>query len=313
MRLRPGSFTLFAVLVVFVTGGRSQDAVYRLWPDGAPGAIDAPDYREGQTFWNGDKTWPLATGVKDAAVEVYRPAANNSGTAILIFPGGGYTTLNIEKEGRAVARWLTTQGMTGLVVKYRLPNSRIIRDPSIGPLQDAQAALRFARRHAAEWKISPDRIGVMGFSAGGHVAALLSTLYSETTYTDKDGVSARPSFAILVYPLISMRPELTSQGLRHDLLGEKPSREVMDHYSAELHVTAETPPTFIAHAKDDQAVSFKQSERYAEALREKGVPVELHLYEKGNHGFALGATPEWPQAWPRDLQHWLVAQSFLGH
>ncbi len=296
---------LMICLLAVVARVCAQDAVIPIWPDGAPGAKPAPGYVEGVQHWNNDPSWPLLVRVKDAQLEVFRPKSNAGHTGILIFPGGGYTTLNIEKEGRAVARWLNTVGITAFVVKYRLPSDAIMEHREIGPLQDAQAAVRLVRSHARDWDLRPDAIGVMGFSAGGHVVATLSTMYSENTYTPREAISARPDFAILVYPLISMRPELTVNGLRHDLLGEHPAAATIDKFSAEKNVSAATPPTFIAHAKNDQAVPIRQSEVYAAALRARGVPVELHEYPTGNHGFALGTTPDWPKMWPDDLRRWL--------
>lgn len=285
--------------------------VVPIWPKGAPDALSAPGYVEELAYWNDDKGWPLAKKVSVPTLEVHRPSGVAVPTALLIFPGGGYTSVNLQKEGRDVADWLNGLGITAVVVKYRLPSDAIMKDRSVGPLQDAQEAIRFVRRHAKEWGIRSNHIGVVGFSSGGHLAASAATLYREKTYTADDAVSARPDFAILIYPVISMRPEITPRSLTHDLLGESPTAALIQKFSLELHVASETPPAFIVHAKDDQAVSVENSLCFERALRTAGVPVELHLYEKGNHGFGLGLFPDSPKTWPDELKQWLGRRGLL--
>lgn len=314
--LRLRRFAANALLLVASCGwalaASGEPLLVKVWPAGAPGAIAKPGYTETVEHWNNDPAWPLAKRVSDATLEVFLPEKPSlKGTAVVICPGGGYYSLNFKKEGRDVARWFSDRGVVGIVLKYRLPSSEIMTDKSIAPLQDVQEALRIVRRRAKEWGIQPDRIGVCGFSAGGHVAAIASTLYGEKPYAPSDAVSARPDFTILVYPLISLRPEIAPRGLTHDLIGETPSTALIDRLSAELHVTADTPPTFLVHAKDDQAVSPEHSIRYAHALQEHGVPVELHLYEKGNHGFGLGLFPDSPKIWTEALKDWMKSRDLL--
>jgi acetyl esterase/lipase len=291
---------------VLVHPGRAQDQTLALWPQGAPGAISKPGYEEKQSHWNGDASWVLVTRVSQPMLEVFLPPPDQrNGLTVVICPGGGYTAVNMSKEGRDVARWLNTLGVVACVLKYRLPSAAIMEDRTLGPLIDGLEAVRSARRHAPEWQVRADRIGIMGFSAGGHLAATVSTLYPGDFYKASDDTPPRPDFAILVYPLISMLPKATPLSLRHDLLGEHPDPERSRLLSPELHATAGTPPTFIAHSKHDPVVPSAQSVDYARALEAAGVPVELHLYEEGEHGYALGALPNWPRGWPQDLAHWL--------
>ena len=298
--------------MLFASVVGAQDLVVKIWPAGAPGAVVAPGYVEAISYWNNDKGWPLIKAVSDPTLEVFQPEKSKaSGAVVVICPGGGYYSINIDKEGRDVARWLAGQGVMGILLKYRLPSDVIMRDRALGPLQDVQEAIRTVRRNAKAWSVKADSIGVMGFSSGGHLAATASTLYDEKTYEPADTVSARPDFCILVYPLISMQPSITSHGLSRDLLGEGPDKALISRFSAELHVTAETPPTFMVHAKDDQAVPVEHSLRYHHALQDHGVAVELHLYEKGNHGFGLGLFPDSPKTWPDELKAWLKVKGLL--
>lgn len=232
-----------------------------------------------------------------------------NGSAVLIFPGGAYSYLALYKEGEKVAEWLNSLGITAFVLKYRLPNDRIMKNKTIGPLQDAQEAIRIIRRNSKEWNIDPSKIGVLGFSAGGHLAATLSTHYQYMVY-DSDATSARPDFSILIYPVISMEEGITHNGSKINLLGQTTSTELMDNYSNEKQINAATPKTFLVHATDDKAVPVTNSINYYLNLLQFNVPTEMHLYEKGGHGFGLGIAGTSKQ-WPKTCEKWLYENNII--
>ena len=184
-------------------------------------------------------------------------------------------------------------------------------DKSIGPLQDAQEAMRIVRRRAKEWNIDPHKIGIMGFSAGGHLASTLSTHFREKVYEPTDTTSARPDFSILVYPVISMDSTIAHRGSRENLLGKNPSEELVQRFSNERCVSADTPPTLLIHAIDDHTVPMQNSINYTTALSEHGVPAEMHLYEQGGHGFGLGVGMGPASAWPDACKRWFHSRGIL--
>lgn len=298
------------VLMILLTSQvAAQSQVIDLWDGQVPGSIEQPDYQ--QTVDDNDG-WVKMRFVTNPSLDVYpAPAETATGAAVLICPGGGYWLLAIDHEGAQVARWLNSLGITAFVLKYRLPSDAIMEDKSIGPLQDAQKAMRWVRRHADAWNVDPHKIGVMGFSAGGHLASTLSTHYNENVYEPVDDVSARPDFSLLIYPVISMEDSITHMGSRNLLLGDNPSSEKVAHFSNELQVTQDTPPAFIIHSLDDGAVSFQNSICYAVALREHGVPCELHLYESGGHGYGLGRSANTESSWPEACRKWLEMKGLL--
>lgn len=185
-----------------------------------------------------------------------------------------------------------------------------MQDKSIGPLQDAQEAIRIARRNAKEWGLNPNKIGIMGFSAGGHLASTASTHFNDKVYEPKDTTSARPDFSILIYPVITMADN-THKGSRENLLGKTPSQDLVNSFSNELQVTKETPPAFLIHATDDNTVPAQNSINYFLALKKNGVPAELHIYEKGGHGFGLGRSNGTESTWPEACKNWLKARGLL--
>jgi acetyl esterase/lipase len=209
-----------------------------------------------------------------------------NGVAVIICPGGGYSYLVMNQEGTDVAREFVKQGIAAFVLKYRLPDDRIMQDKSVGPLQDAQQAIRMVRQRAKEWNIDTSKVGIMGFSAGGHLASTASTHFKDVTQST-DNIDLRPSFSILVYPVISFTDSLAHKGSRKALLGASPSSQQMDLFSNEKQVTPHTPPTFLIHCGDDKVVSVKNSLAYYDALLRNGVRAELHIYPTGGHGFGL--------------------------
>ena len=289
---------------------QAQKETVKVWPGGAPGAINNSAYQEKADSQDGvvQYVWQ----VTDPELTVYIPEnVGANGTSVVICPGGGYWFNSVQNEGYMVADWLNSLGITAFVLKYRLPADAIMQEKSAGPLQDVQEAIRIVRRNADKWNINPGRVGVIGFSAGGHLAATASTLYDENVYEPEDTVSARPDFSILVYPVITMDTAFTHMGSRRNLLGKSPSKKQTEHYSAEQQVNENTPPAFLVHAQDDGAVPVMNSIRYYEAMLKYKVPGELHIYEKGGHGFGLGRTGGTESTWPEACEKWLRMSGLL--
>lgn len=285
-----------------------KDIEMRLWPWAAPGS-EGLALTETVVERSTDPAVPdrSVTGVTEPAI-IPQFACEPNGTAVLVIPGGGYERLVIDKEGLDIARWLNQLGITAFVLKHRLPGEGH-RDARYVPLQDAQRAMRLIRSRAAAWGINPDRLGVMGFSAGGHLAATLSTRYDCSTYApvdEADTLSARPSFTMLVYPVISFAEGVLHKGSRSELLGEDWSEELSDFFSNELHVNENTPPAFIVHAHDDR-VSPLNSVRYYTALKENNVPAELHIFMGGGHGFGIRYAKGAVARWTMLAEEWLTA------
>lgn len=207
------------------------------------------------------------------------------GAAIIICPGGGYGGLLTKREGSDVARAFAKLGVTAFVLKYRLPDDAIMEDKSIGPLQDALQALKTVRQNAGKWNINPQKIGIMGFSAGGHLASSAGTHFDAQIIENHENIDLRPDFMVLVNPVISFSDEIGHTGSRNNLLGKSPLPEKINFFSNELHVNQFTPPTFLVHAADDTVVSPENSFRFYNALRKNKVNAELHIYSEGEHGF----------------------------
>lgn len=252
----------------------------------------------------------VVRNVQEPLLQVFLPAKRSAtGQAVVICPGGGYGVLAYDWEGIDIAKWLNSHGIAGIVLKYRLPSAESQTEPHLVPLTDAKQALRLARAHAEDWNISPDKIGIMGFSAGGHLASTLATHFDAGDATNPDPVkklSSRPDFAILAYPVISFNAEFTHSGSRNNLIGQNPDPKWVEYFSNETQVTAETPPTFLFHAQDDAGVPVKHSLRFFEALTAHNVPAEMHLYPTGGHGFSLSINIEGTQkGWMDSCIKWL--------
>jgi acetyl esterase/lipase len=241
-------------------------------------------------------------------IHVYLPAKMRAtGASIVILPGGGYSGLTFDWEGKQQAQFFVDHGIAAFVVKYRIPSDKTMLNKSIGPIQDAQQAMRFVRQRASEWHLDPARVGVIGFSAGGHLASTLATQFNKPYVANPDRIDLRPDFVVLVYPVISMRSEIAEVGSREALLGTAPSDEQVRLFSSELQVSERVPPTLILHATDDQLVDVSNSLRYYEALRHAGVPVEMRLFEKGQHGFFLMPRDRWQST----IIEWLTSSGRL--
>ncbi|MBN1782426.1 alpha/beta hydrolase [bacterium] len=297
---------LMLVFLYGLVGLQAQDYIFQLWPDGVPGAVDDPDYTE---RLDTDKPWRIRQ-VTDPTISVYLPPPSKTAhAAVVICPGGGYGRLAFDMEGFEIAQWLNSEGVAGIVLKYRLPDDRIMEDRSVGPLQDVQEAVRRVRWHAEEWNLDPKKIGVMGFSAGGHLAASASTMYDENVYAHNQ-LSARPDFSVLIYPVITFRDPAAHRGSRSALIGDAPDDALLHRFSPDERITPETPPAFLVHALDDGAVPPENSLLYMESLRKNKVPCELHLYESGGHGFGMGRSGS-EKGWPPALIQWMKMHGWI--
>ena len=267
------------IVLLFIGYVASAQQVLPLYPDTVPNSKAA-----------------LNDGAKPTLTVYLPPAERATGTAVLIFPGGGYGTIVTNTEGTPIAKAFIKEGIAAIVVKYRLPDAEKMNDKSMGPLMDAQQAMKVARAKSAQWNINPSKIGIIGFSAGGHLASSLGTHFKTTYIPNKDGLNLRPDFMVLVYPVISMKEALTHPGSRQNLLGKDPKEKQVLFFSNEDQVTKDTPPTYLTHSGDDSVVKVGNSIAFYKALQEKGVNAELHLFPKGNHGFVLKfPADEWMQ------------------
>jgi acetyl esterase/lipase len=280
---------LFALILVFMDQADAQTPI-PLWENGAPNAL-------------GKEPQDIPTITPYPA-----PAETATGAAVIVFPGGGYSHLSEIKEGSDVAKWLNSLGITAFVVKYRLG----MRYHQPNQLLDAARAVRTVRSRAKEWDLDTNRIGILGFSAGGHLASTLGTHFDAGKPDSKDEierVSSRPDLMVLVYPVITMG-DLTHKGSKLNLLGENPTPELVRLYSNELQVTKDTPPAFLVHAMTDTAVPVENSMMFASALRKAGVPFEFHVYEQGPHGFGLAPTNPILATWTKRCVDWFGVHGF---
>lgn len=295
---------LTLLIGLFTIMAFAQNHTLPLWP-GNPPLQNASDLKEEAT----QQGILRIANVQTPTIEVYLPTKQiATGEAVVIFPGGGYGILAYDWEGTDFAKWLNAKGIAGIVVKYRLPISKSLTDAKEVPLMDAQRAIRLVRKNAEAWNIDPTKVGVMGFSAGGHLASTLSTQYNHEVNRPKDeidAIAARPDFSILVYPVISFRDAAVHSGSRKNLVGEHASQELMDRFSGELNVNAQTPPTFLVHAQDDKGVPIENSLLYYQALHKHGVKASLHIYPTGGHGFGFGLGKGAVESWREVLLTWM--------
>ena len=301
--------TVIIIAIISVLNSNAQQKTMDLWPQGIPGLVFTDSYIEKSTTSEGLITRFEKT--TNPMIYIFLPPREKAtGTAVLICPGGGYAALAFGHEGNAIASWLNDNGIAGIILKYRLPSDLIMKDKSIGPLQDAQEAMRIIRRNAVAWNIDPKKVGVIGFSAGGHLASTLSTHYADKVYDVADTISARPDFSLLIYPVITMDSSFTHAGSRKNLIGDKPSDEAIKSFSNELQVNEKTPPAFMVHSADAQTVPVKNSIVYYEQLVKYKIPSELHIFQKGGHGYGLGGSKDTQSAWPGLCINWLKASGF---
>ena len=234
-------------------------------------------------------------GATNPTLEIVLPEKSEAPTAaVIICPGGGYIRQVYRKEGTDIAKVFSDHGVAAFILKYRIPNDETMADKSIGALQDAQRAIQMVRQQATKWNVDPAKVGIMGFSAGGHVASTAATHFKNDYLPNPEGISLRPDFAILIYPVISMIDGITHVGSKENLLGKEPEESAVELFSNERQVDKDTPPTWLTHAGDDAAVPVSNSLRFYNALIENNVPAEMHLYPEGGHGFVLkNPAEEW--------------------
>lgn len=291
--------------IIFTASAAAQEIIplYDLIPNSIPGKD-----REQSVTKDGVER---LNHVSVPLMMLYRPAVTtNKMPAVIICPGGSYSILSIAKEGKDVAQLFSEWGVMAFVLKYRLPDDTIMVDRSIGPLQDAQRAIQMIREYADKWNIDTAKIGLMGFSAGGHLASSGATHFKNAVISNDKNISLRPSFSILVYPVISFADSITHMGSRTNLLGKNPSAEKISYWSNELQVNPQTPPTFIVHASDDKAVLPANSINYYMALLKNKVPAEMHIYQNGGHGFGMNNKTT-TEKWMERLKNWLVSNKIV--
>lgn len=299
---------LFIVVLVATNSLIAQQAI-PVYPGKIPGSKPTPaDYKEVED--PGKDGVLRVSRVSQPTLAVYLPAKEKAtGAAVIICPGGGYSILAISHEGYDVAKKFNELGIAAFVLKYRLPDDAIMQDKSFGPLQDAQQAIYDVRKNAAKWNIDPNKIGIMGFSAGGHLAATLTVRYGDVKIENKEKLSLRPDFSILLYPVVSFLESPHTGSLRN-LIGKNGTAAQKDYFSNELHVDGQTPITFLVHANDDKTVPVENSIVFNQAMVKAGRPVEMHIYQAGGHGFGLHNKTTSDQ-WFDRLTNWMKANKIL--
>lgn len=272
-----------------------------------PGAI--PNSKvTGSVEDSADRFSPLVHRVITPTLEIYLPEKNNAtGAAVIICPGGSYKVLVYQGEGVATAKAFAKKGIAAFVLSYRLPEDSFVINTSIAPLQDAQQAIKMVRDNASKWAVDPNKTGIIGFSAGGHLAATAATHFDKPLIENKSGTSLRPDFLILVYPVVSMQDGLTHADSRKNLLGAVPTKDTIDLFSNELQVTNQTPPAYLTHAGDDNLVDVENSIRFYQALQHHRIPVEMHIYPTGGHGFIFRH-----KDWMRPLFEWMENSKWIA-
>lgn len=306
MKLASG---VLSCALLIASAAQSQEAT-PLYPGEIPNSIVAEDEESLREKAPNDR-FDFIQNVSRPKIYAYSlPRAKTPRAAIVILPGGSYRGVSIVKEGFDVAQQLNGYGIAAFVLKYRTPSDAHQRDKTIAPLQDAQQALRLVRENAKRWNVDPQRVGLLGFSAGGHLAATAATQYSTPVVAGATAAQVRPDFVMLAYPVISFEDAITHAVSRETLLGKQPTAQQIDKYSNERHVTAATPPTFIMHAADDKSVVVANSLRFFEALNKSGVSSELIVFPNGGHGFGLfNATT--PDRWIERLRDWQLSRGYL--
>ncbi|MDP4183574.1 MAG: alpha/beta hydrolase [Bacteroidota bacterium] len=297
-------FLFFAFLCCTYTS-HAQNEI-KLYDGVIPNSKEAPDQEKKFTVGEGET---IITEASRPTLSIYLPSKEKAtGTAVIVCPGGGYHALCIDREGWKIAKEFNKLGVAAFVLKYRLPDDAIMKDKSTGPLCDAQQAIKLVRQHAEKWHVDPHKIGIMGFSAGGHLAATAGTHFEKSFIENKEGTSLRPDFMILIYPVISMTDSIGHIGSREFLLGKSPSEEQIRLFSNEYQVNSSTPPSFITQATDDEIVKVENSLLFYNALRKNLVPVELHLFEKGKHGYLQQPSFE---EWFGRCQYWMKNHGWI--
>ncbi len=273
------------LIIVFFFLPMEAQTVIPLYTGSIPNSRPVPD--EENFHYEKDSVLIVSKVSRPSLTLFLPPKEKATGVAVIVCPGGGYINLAMGYEGTDVAKRFNKSGIAAFVLKYRMPDDATMLNKEIGPLQDAQQALLLLRSRAEEWGIDPKRIGIMGFSAGGHLASTAGTHFIKNFISNPRQISLRPDFMVLIYPVISFQDSLVHTGSEHNLLGMNPSNEKKMEYSNEMQVTPQTPPAFLVHARDDDAVPYSNSIVFEEALKKYHIPAELILYENGGHGFGM--------------------------
>ena len=299
---------VIATILLFMSVTILAQGTIPLYTGEIPNSI--PNHMKEVVTFNKDGSFKGYRGVSVPTLTIFLPGKEMAtGAAVIICPGGGYISETYTGEGTIIAKAFNEKGIAAFVLKYRLPSDSIMIDKTTGPLQDAQQAIKIVRQRAAEWAIDTGRIGIMGFSAGGHLASTAGTHFNKAYIPDPEKINLRPDFLILAYPVISMTDSIAHKGSRTNLLGKNPTDEMKMEFSNELHVTRNTPPTWLTHAGDDTSVPVENSIRFYQALIHNKVPAEMHLYPKGNHAFILKLKPE---DWMIPLFEWMRESGFCN-
>ncbi|MBF9253658.1 alpha/beta hydrolase [Pontibacter sp. 172403-2] len=295
--------------------GQQSRQVIPLYKGKIPNEVPGPDEEKVDKSIDSRYNFEKAhiTNVRKPTLTVFLPAKDKAnGTAVLICPGGGYAMEAAGHEGYEVAERFAKQGIAAFVLKYRLPDAKVSSQPAIAPLQDAQQGLKLIRENADKWHINPDKVGIMGFSAGGHLAATAGTHFQKSYVNGgKPEANLRPDFMLLIYPVISSDKNIAHLGSFQRLLGENPSAEQLRLFSNELQVTPQTPPTFLIHASDDNVVPVENSIVFYQALVKNKIPAEMHIYQNGGHGFGMHNSTT-ADDWFESCLNWLRSNDFLG-
>lgn len=278
-----------------------------LYPDKTPNNTTSPNLEYTDTS-NGVLH---VGGVKEPTLTLFLPSSEKAtGSAVLICPGGGYKILSMRDEGYKVAKRLNAEGVAAFVLKYRIPDVINQPDPSVAPLQDAQQALITIRKRAKEWNVSPEKVGIMGFSAGAHVASTAGTHFDKSFVSNPENISLRPDFMLLIYPVISSNQEISHRGSFENLLGKNPTKEQLHFFSNETQITEKTPPAFLVHSSDDKTVPVENSIRFYQALLRFHIPAEMHIYQSGGHGYGLHNLTT-KDDWMKSCLNWMEENGFL--
>ncbi|HLZ16915.1 MAG TPA: alpha/beta hydrolase [Cyclobacteriaceae bacterium] len=254
----------------------------------------------------------LISKITRPTLGIFLPSKEKAnGTAVIICPGGGYWVNAISHEGTDVALQFTAMGVAAFVLKYRIPNDATMEKKESGPLQDAQQAIKIVRQQASEWNIDIHKVGIMGFSAGGHLASTAGTHFNKSLIANAEKINLRPDFMILIYPVISFQDSIAHTGSRVQLLGKHPSHDLQNYFSNELQVTKDTPPTFLVHATDDDGVKVENSLVFYQHLIAHKIPAELHTYQNGGHGFGLNNKTTIDK-WMERCKNWMTSNGWMG-
>lgn len=300
--------SLFIALFTAISMNVQSQTIIPLYPDEVPNAIAGAD----EEIKNVNNTGQVRyEKVSKPTLEIFLPEKKiANGTAVIIVPGGGYRIVSYSHEGTEIAKEFNKMGIAAFVLKYRLPSDKTMADKTIGPLQDAQQAIKTVRSRAKEWRLDTAKVGIIGFSAGGHLASTAGTHFGKPVISNPEKINLRPDFMILVYPVINLSDELMHKGSRDNLIGSSPTSELTKLYSNDLQVSPQTPPTMLIHAGDDKAVKVENSLRFYEALLKNNVSAEMHIYPRGGHGFGLDPKRV-ADHWTDRIENWLNGLGFI--